>query len=97
MSAFTSARAFAKKFLVPAFLVRDAFDNLSAVTNYPAPVLIVHGKHDEIIPFSHAITLHKAAKLGKIIAYDAGHNDCPPDWDVFWRDIASFLKSAGII
>ena len=97
MSAFTSARSFAKKFLVPAFLVRDAFDNLSAVANYPAPVLIIHGKHDEIIPFSHAIALHEAAKSGKLVAYDAGHNDCPPDWDVFWRDIASFLKSAGII
>lgn len=97
MSTFTSARSFAKKFLVPPFLVRDPFDNLSAVANYSAPVLILHGKHDKIIPFCHGTTLHEAANIGKMIAYDAGHNDCPPDWDAFWHDIESFLEGAGII
>ena len=86
-----------KKFLVPPFLVRDPFDNLSAVANYSAPVLILHGKHDKIIPFCHGTTLHEAANIGKMIAYDAGHNDCPPDWDAFWHDIESFLEGAGII
>jgi hypothetical protein len=31
-----------------------------------------------------------------MIAYDAGHNDCPPDWSVFWRDAEEFLKANGI-
>jgi len=97
MSTFTGVRSFAKRFLVPPFLVRDPFDNLSVVKKYPGPMLVIHGQHDEVIPFSHGITLYKASQKGKMIPYDAGHNDCPPDWKVFWQDLASFLREIGII
>ena len=97
MSTFTSARSFAKRYLAPPFLVRDPFDNLSAVKKFRRPILILHGKHDTVIPFSHGTALHKAAERGKLIAYEAGHNDCPPDWNIFWQDIESFLRDNGII
>jgi pimeloyl-ACP methyl ester carboxylesterase len=97
MSTFTGVRSFAKRYLVPSFLVRDPFDNLSVIKNYPRPVLIIHGQHDEVIPFSHGKALYKASQKGKMIPYDAGHNDCPPDWKVFWQDLASFLREIGII
>ena len=97
MSAFTSVRSFAKRYLAPSFLVRDPFDNLEVVQSYPNPVLIIHGKRDMIIPFSHGKALYKAAKKGEMIAYKAGHNNCPPDWDVFWRDVQGFLRKHGII
>jgi pimeloyl-ACP methyl ester carboxylesterase len=97
MSTFTSANSFAKKFLVPPFMVRDPFDNLTVVKNYPNPVLIIHGKHDTIIPYAHGKALHQAAKKGEMITYNAGHNDCPPDWNVFWRDVEGFLRRHGII
>lgn len=91
MSSFTSVRSLAIRYLVPKFLVRDPFDNLEVVRNYKGSILIIHGKNDGIIPYSHGMKLHKAAPHSKLIAYDAGHNDCPPDWRVFWRDIESFL------
>jgi len=97
MSTFTSARSFAKRYLAPPFLVKDPFDNLSAVKKFRRPILILHGKHDTVIPFSHGTALHKAAGRGKLIAYEAGHNDCPPDWKVFWQDIEGFLRDNGII
>jgi fermentation-respiration switch protein FrsA (DUF1100 family) len=97
MSTFTSARSFAKRYLAPSFLVRDPLDNLSAVEKYKGPILIMHGRHDTVIPYSHATALRKAAQTGKLIAYEAGHNDCPPDWGVFWKDIEAFLRSNGII
>ena len=97
MSTFTSAKSFARNFLVPSFLVRDPFDNLSVVKDYPGPLLIIHGKHDTIIPYSHGKALHAAAKRGEIITYNAGHNDCPPDWRVFWKDVEGFLRKKGII
>ena len=97
MSTFTSAKSFAKNFLVPPLLVRDPFDNLTVVKNYPNPVLIIHGKQDTIIPFSHGKALHQAAKQAEMIVYNAGHNDCPPDWDVFWKDVEGFLRRHGII
>ncbi len=97
MSTFTSAKSFAKKFLIPPFFVRDPFDNLAVVKNYPNPVLIIHGRHDSIIPFSHGKALLGAAKQGEMITYNAGHNDCPPDWKVFWQDVEGFLRKNGII
>ncbi len=96
-STFISIRSMASDFFVPGFLAKDPFDNLTLVKSYSKPVLIIHGKHDKIIPYSHGVALYKAAKNGKMITYDCGHNDCPPNWKVFWRDIELFLKSAGII
>jgi hypothetical protein len=96
-STFTSIRSMASKFFVPGFLVKDPFDNLKVVKSYSKPLLIIHGKHDEIIPYSHGVALYEAAKNGKMITYDCGHNDCPPNWKVFWRGIELFLKSTGII
>lgn len=96
-STFVGIRAMAVKYLVPGFLIRDPFDNLEVVRHFHGPLLIVHGRHDEIIPFHHGKKLHNAAKQSTLVAYDCGHNDCPPDWNVFWRDIASFLQEAGII
>lgn len=97
MSTFTDARSFAKRYLAPSFLVRDPFDNLSVVKNYPAPVLIMHGRHDAVIPYSHGIALSKAAKQGQLVTYEAGHNDCPPDWEVFWQQIGIFLRENKIV
>ena len=97
MSTFISARSFASKYLAPPFLVRDPFDNLSTVEAYPGPILVVHGKYDTVIPYSHGNTLYRAAKRGSMITYDCEHNDCPVSWDIFWRDIESFLNDTGLI
>jgi len=97
MSTFTSARSFAGRYLAPSFLVRDPLDNLLAVKKYKGPILIMHGRQDTVIPFSHGTALRKAARAGKLIAYEAGHNDCPPDWKVFWQDIETFLAENNII
>ena len=97
MSTFTSARSFAGRYLAPSFLVRDPLDNLAAVKKYKGPVLIMHGRHDTVIPFSHGTVLHKAAQKGTLIAYEAGHNDCPPDWEVFWKDMEVFLEENSIV
>ena len=97
MSTFTSVRSFATRYLVPKFLVRDPFDNLAVVRNYKGPILILHGQQDNVIPYSHGLKLHQAAPHSQFISYDAGHNDCPPDWRVFWKDIESFLVQIDVI
>jgi fermentation-respiration switch protein FrsA (DUF1100 family) len=96
-SSFKSVRSFAARFLVPDFLVRDPFDNLSVVRNYEKPVLVIHGKNDEIIPFAHGVALESAARNGKMIAYRCGHNDLPPDPQLYWYDIRHFLQTNGIL
>lgn len=97
MSAFTSTCSFASKYLAPKFLVRDPFDNLAAVKVYPGPVLIMHGRYDEVVSYQHGTVLYQAARQGKMITYNSGHNDCPPNWDVFWQDVQLFLQEADIL
>jgi len=97
MSAFTSVKAFAVRFLAPPVLIRDPFDNLDAVRSYRGPVLVIHGRYDEVIPYAHGSRLLQAASRGKMISYDCGHNDCPPDWGAFWQAVAAFLRENGIL
>ena len=95
-STFTSVRAMARKFLLPGMLVRDDFDVLGAVERFDGPVLVVHGTRDEIIPFSHGQELASAKDDATLVAYDAGHNDCPPNWQKFYEDVGSWLQSHGL-
>ena len=97
MSTFTSVRSFSSRYLVPAFLVRDPFDNIDAVRTFPGPVLIIHGKHDEIIPINHGKSLYQVSPNARFLSYACGHNDCPPDWPRFWEDVKGFLMDAGLI
>lgn len=97
VSTFTSARSFARRYLAPGVLVRDPFDNLSALKAFSGPVLLVHGRHDDVVGFHHAQTLLQAGSHVRLIALDCGHNDCPPDPQEFWRRIADFLIQAGML
>ena len=97
MSTFTSVKSLAAKFFVPPFLVRDPFHNLKVVQQYRGPVLLIHGRHDGMIPFKHSAQLHQAADNSILIAYEAGHNDCPPDWNHFWKDVTAFFLKINLI
>ncbi len=96
-STFTDLRQFAREFLMPSFLVMDPFDNLSVVKSFDGPVLIMHGKYDEMISYKNSVTLYENAKNGKLITYNCHHNDFPPDPDIYWKDINEFLQENGII
>lgn len=98
ISTFKSVNAMAaEKFFVPPFFARDPFNNLKTLRNYPGPVLIAHGTRDSLIPFSHGVALQKAARRVRLITYDAGHNNCPPDWPTFWEEVERFLREEGVV
>ena len=97
MSSFTSVQSMAAKFLTPKFLIRDPFNNLEVVKEYQGPVLVIHGQNDRIVPYTHGVNLHRTAKNSKLITYQSGHNDCPPDWNQFWQDIKLFLRDHELI
>lgn len=97
ISTFTSARAFAARYLAPGFLVRDPFDNLSVVRSYEKPILIFHGRRDDVIPYAHGVSLAAASKKSRLVSYDCAHNDCPPDRDAFFQETARFLREAGVL
>jgi hypothetical protein len=96
LSTFTSVRDMARKYLVPSFLVRDPLDNLSAVSRYGGPVMVIHGLYDEVIPYTHGRRLAEASPQAILVSYPCGHNDFPHDETVFWKDIGSFLQTLSI-
>ena len=94
-AAFTDLGGYARRYLLPAFLVRHRFDNLAAVGAFDGPVLIQHGIHDRTVPCSHGERLAKAARDGLLILYECGHNDCP--WNRMLDDVIVFLRQRGIL
>lgn len=88
-SSFTSVRPLAARMLMPGPLVRDQFDNLSALKDYRGPMLVVHGAHDDIIPVSHGRALAAAVPGASFHEVQCGHNDCPRPWAA----ISAFLAS----
>ncbi len=97
ISTFTSARAFARRYLVPGFLVRDPFDNLTVLRSYDRPVLVFHGRRDDIIPYAHGIAVADAAPRARLVSWECSHNDCPPDYSAFVQEIRRFLHDAGLL
>lgn len=58
-------------------LPSDQFDNLSKLPRVSSPVLVIHGRADEVIPFHHGETLLAAAAGPRRSLWvpAAGHND----------------------
>lgn len=55
----------------------DKFNNLAKIRRVKCPVLVMHGKRDQVIPFQHGERLFAAAPGPKwsLWAEGAGHND----------------------
>ena len=97
-SAFSSVGAIAwGKYRLPPFLVLDPFDNRRGLASFSGPVLIVHGRSDEVIPHRHGVVLSEAAENAELISLDCQHDNCPPSWDDFWVDVGGFLQRAGVL
>ena len=79
MSTFTSVRDMARRHypIVPPPLVPDAYPSLRRVRRLHAPLLVVHGVRDEIVPLLHAEELFEAAPEPKQlhVIEGVGHND----------------------
>ena len=97
-SPFLSAPALARAVypFVPAFLVRTQFDNRAKIDRVRAPLLILHGDRDEIVPLAHGMELFERASAPKrfhLIA-GAGHNDTyVAGGEAYWTAWQRFLDS----
>ena len=79
-SAFTSAKEMARTialFYLFSFFVPTHYNNLKRIGHVTVPKLIIHGREDEIVPFSMGQKLFEAAKAPRYFfpVRDAGHND----------------------
>ena len=78
-SAFTSVPDLAAgiyPWLPVRLLSRYRYDNLDKLTRIEGPLLLVHSREDEIIPFAHGVRLFESAHEPKaFLETSGGHND----------------------
>eukprot|EP01022_Parablepharisma_sp_SALTPOND_P008168 TRINITY_DN135309_c0_g1_i1.p1 TRINITY_DN135309_c0_g1~~TRINITY_DN135309_c0_g1_i1.p1 ORF type:complete len:891 (+),score=44.51 TRINITY_DN135309_c0_g1_i1:940-3612(+) len=91
MSAFTSIRAMAKKYVGAAlqYLIAERFDNVECIKKSKCPVFIIHGKKDNIVPYTHSVDLWKHITAPSVF-------NLPPSMDhnsfSFFEDFIKPLK-----
>lgn len=94
---FTSLASMADGYHVPRWLVKHPFRNDEALKAIKAPVMIVHGSHDRVIPFRHAEELKKQRPDAELVTLDCDHNDLPGKDEAKYRDtFVAFLRSHGL-
>lgn len=97
VATFRSVRAMAWRHLVPPFLVRDPFDNEAALAELDVPVLVMHGRRDEVVPLAHGEALAVAAgPRARFVAWPGAHMLLTTDRQAFWATIETFLVDAGV-
>ena len=96
-STFTSLDTFTARYWAPSFLLRDHFDNLSSVSHFPGPVLVIHGREDPVIPWHQGQQLAYASPDATFKLYECGHVCWDPEHLPFWQDAVPFLQAAGVL
>lgn len=74
------------------FAMRNRYHSIDKISECRCPLLISHGTHDQLIPFSHGVSLVDAADsdLVKFIPLDGiDHND--PNPAEYWHEFEEFL------
>jgi len=92
-SAFHSAAMMARRYLAPPWLLRHPLDTAEALGAIGGvPVLLMHGRRDEIVPVAHARRLAGVAGTEPVL-FEAGHNDFPGSgaWARYEAVVAEFL------
>jgi len=96
-STFASTMAMARQALVPGFLVRDRFDNRRTVAEFDGPILVMHGRADNVVPYEHAEALAAARADLEVTTIDCAHNDCARAWPQILAHVMDFLKANGLL
>ncbi len=79
----------------PSWLVglglKDRYDSVTAAADVRAPVLMIHGSVDQIIPLAQGRQLHEALLASRFVEVPgAGHNDLLARREV-WQELGAFL------
>jgi uncharacterized protein len=78
---------------VPGWLLRDRYPSIDRIPDVDAPILIVAGDHDEIIPHDQSRRLAEVAGARLVTVPGARHNDRELfDGDVLIDAVAVFLR-----
>ena len=93
-SPFASVRAMANAVVPGAgFLFRTRWDSLAKVSRLRAPLLVLHGDADEVVPYTQGRAVFAAAPEPKTFVTIRGgrHYDMNPEWSEYWSAWRGFL------
>jgi fermentation-respiration switch protein FrsA (DUF1100 family) len=80
------------------FMVRNPFRTDEVVTQLDRPILILHGRTDEIVGVDQGRKLHQLAKDATYVELDGGHHLLDGGMrDNYWAKIKSFLQEHAIL
>ncbi len=74
---FSSGKDMAAKIypFLPRFIFSDIFDSISKIKDIHVPILFIHGREDEVVPFKLAYKLYQQANAPKeFLGLSGGHN-----------------------
>merc|ERR1712046_113594 len=76
--------------------LKEPFDTYGSLDAISCPILVMHGKRDEIIPFSQGVQCHsRCASQDKTFKEwkNAGHNDVTLSYGTKWAQAVTELIS----
>jgi len=84
------AAAFHYPIVPVSFLLRDKYDSIANLQNFPHPICVICGTRDNILPLQLGLNLYNhLPPPKKLIVHDGyGHGDWPNSPDLAWWDIA---------
>jgi len=93
-STFTSvADMGSERFLLPRSWIWDNYDTESFLKGFKKPVLIIHGRQDQVIPFIYAERNRDACSSAEFVAFEGTHNDTMSrNLGAYREAISKFLK-----
>lgn len=97
LSTFEEFGQFARERWLPGLIVRDPFHNLARVREYGGPVMVVHGRADDVIPFASGERLARAARRCTFVPLDCGHEIAENVTPELMRAFERFLRDAGVL
>ena len=93
-STFASMARRTYPFLPVGLVIRTKYDSLSKIGRLAAPLLVLHSRDDEVVPYEEGVKLYEGAHGPKSMhtIVGAGHNDTYlRGGESYWRALDDFL------
>jgi pimeloyl-ACP methyl ester carboxylesterase len=98
ISPFRSIGVMAERYLIPSWMIlSNRFDNEATVAAFDGPLMVLHGRHDTLIPFSHGEHLAGLSQRATLIPLDSNHNDVPLETRHFAAEIEQFFRAHDLL
>jgi uncharacterized protein len=88
------ARLIASKAHIPQWLAVNPFNTLKYVSAFDKPVLLLHGKSDDIVTLENAVAIDKVASNSELVIFEGGHDS--PNNEETLEQLKIFFAKQGL-